>query len=51
MIQITSWKPDGKWLDDAPDSGASLRREAFEQDTALDEEIRGQMAARRRRED
>jgi len=51
MNQILDWRPDGNGHDDAPDSAASLRREAFEESTELDEGFRRQMAARRRRSD
>jgi len=51
MNQILDWRPDGSGRDDAPDSAASLRREAFEKSTELNEGFRRQMAARRRRGD
>jgi hypothetical protein len=40
MNQILDWKPDGNGNDDAPDSAASLLREAFGKSTVLDEEAR-----------
>ena len=49
MAQVTDYK-EGSEPDDAPDSAASLLREAFRESTALDEGFREQMAARRRRE-
>ena len=50
MIQITDYK-EGSAPDDAPDSAASLIREAFANSTALDDALREQMAARRRRDE
>ena len=50
MAQIVDYK-EGAEPDDAPDSAASLIREAFGETTELDEGFRRQMAARRRRGD
>ena len=49
MAQVTDYR-EGAEPDDAPDSAASLIREAFGNSTALDDEHREQMAARRRRD-
>ena len=50
MSQILDYR-EGSAPDDAPDSAASLFREAFGMSTALDDGLREQMAARRRRND
>jgi hypothetical protein len=50
MAQVMDYK-EGSTPDDAPDSAASLFREAFGKSTVLDDGLREQMAARRRGND